>query len=125
MSFKTSPSGVFKAKADAAQEAIRQGRDMHSVLKETGLFCHETVEAVQLGESTGRLAETLDKHYRFLQMRVRFAMNTLTQLASSIVWIIVSAILILVIFRIFSRYLAKGYQSVEAIMDGRVPGGEL
>lgn len=121
LSFRSTPSGVYRAKADAAQEAIRQGRDMHTVLQETGLFCPETIEAVQLGESTGRLAETLDKHYQFLRMKVRFAMNTLTHLASTIVWLIVASILIMTIFRIFSRYLGAGEKAVERMFN---PGGQ-
>ena len=108
LSFQSSSSGVFKSKAQQAQQAIRQGREMHAVLKDTGLFCPETIEAVQLGEESGRLAETLDKHYRFLRMKVRFAMTTLTHVASSLVWIIVASLLIMTIFRIFTRYLAVG-----------------
>jgi len=115
LSFQTSPSGMFKAKAEGAQQAIRQGRDMHTVLKETGLFCPETIDAVQLGEESGRLAETLDKHYRFLRMKVRFAMTALTHMASSLVWIIVASLLIMTIFRIFSRYLAIGEHAVEGM----------
>lgn len=111
LAFKSASSDRFKSRADAAQEAIRQGREMHLVLQETGLFCKETIEAVQLGEESGRLAETLDKHSRFLRMKVKFAMATLTHMASSVVWILVSSLLIIVIFRIFTRYVG-GLQTV-------------
>ena len=113
LSFQSSASGVFKDKAQESQQAIRQGREIHAVLKQTGLFCPETIEAVQLGEESGRLAETLDKHYRFLRMKVRFAMTTLTHLASSLVWIIIASLLIMTIFRIFTRYLAIGEKIVD------------
>jgi len=122
MSFSSAPSGVFKAKAQQAQEAIRQGREMHAVLRETGVFSPETIDAVQLGEESGRLAETLDKHYRFLRMKVRFAMTALTQLASSIVWIIVASLLIMTIFRIFTNYLGSGQKIIEGMY--RQPGSE-
>ena len=108
---------MFKEKAQQSQQAIRQGREMHAVLKQTGLFCPETIEAVQLGEESGRLAETLDKHYRFLRMKVRFAMTALTHLASSLIWIIIASLLIATIFRIFTRYLAVGRN----IVDGMGP----
>lgn len=118
LSFRSSPSAIFQSKADRTQKAIRDGREMHKVLEETGLFCPETVEAVQLGEESGRLAETLDKHYRFLRMKVRFAMTALTHLASSLVWIIVASLLIMVIFRIFNRYLAVGQRMVDKMYPG-------
>jgi type II secretory pathway component PulF len=107
LSFKGSSSHAFKAKADSAREAILQGREMHAVLRDTGLFAPETIEAVELGEASGRLAETLDKHCRVLRMRVKFAMAAITQIASSLIWITVAAILVMLIFRLFNRYLAQ------------------
>jgi hypothetical protein len=50
-------------------------------------------------------------------MKVRFAMTTLTQLASSLIWIIIASLLIATIFRIFTRYLAVG----QNIVDGMAP----
>ena len=74
-------------------------------------------DAVHLGEESGRLAETLDKHFKVLQMRVRFAMTALTQLASTVVWVVVSALLVFVIFKIFGRYLALGPGAVDAAVE--------
>lgn len=107
LSFKGSPSDAFKAKADSAREAILQGRDMHAVLRDTGLFSHDTIETVELGEESGRLAEMLDKHFRILRMRVKFAMAAIGQIASSVVWIAVAAILVAMIFRLFGRYVSQ------------------
>jgi ubiquinone/menaquinone biosynthesis C-methylase UbiE len=53
------------------------------------------------------LSSALDKHYRVLQMKVRFAMATFTQVASSAIWIVISALLITIIFRIFTRYVSS------------------
>lgn len=117
LAFKTCRSDAFRSQARQAHDAIRQGREMHLVLQDTGLFSADTIDAVQLGEESGRLAETLDKHFKVLQMRVRFAMSTLTQLASTLVWIVVSALLVFVIFKIFGRYLALGPGAVDAAVE--------
>ena len=117
LAFKTCSAPLFQAQAKPAFEGIRQGRQMHLVLKDTGLFSPDTIDAVHLGEESGRLAETLDKHFQVLRMKVRFAMTTLTQLASTLVWIVVSALLIFIIFRIFSRYLAMGPGAVDATIE--------
>jgi type II secretory pathway component PulF len=123
LSFRSAASPLFAAKAGAAQDAIRQGRDMHVVLDETGLFSRATIEAVQLGEESGRLAETLDRHSAYLRMQVKFAMAAITQLASSLVWIAVAALLLLVIFRVFGRYRGTiSPAAVERMLDrGRAP----
>ena len=107
LSFKGSSTAAFKAKTDSAREAIVQGRELHAVLRDTGLFLPETIEAVELGEESGRLAETLDKHFRVLRMRVKFAMAAIAQIASSVVWIAVAAIMVMMIFRLFGRYVAQ------------------
>jgi type II secretory pathway component PulF len=107
LAFKASSSRAFKTKADSAKAAILQGREMHQVLRDTGLFSTDTIEAVELGEASGRLAETLDKHFRVMRMRVKFAMSLITQIASSVVWITVAALLIVMILRLFGTYVSK------------------
>jgi len=126
LAFKTCSSKLFQSEAEKAYEAIRRGQEMHSVLQETRLFSPETIDAVQLGEESGRLAEILDKHYGLLQMKVRFALTTLTQLASTLIWLVISAFLIFIIFRIFGRYLAMGIggvdQALEKVMEAQRGG---
>jgi type II secretory pathway component PulF len=125
LSFKSAASQVFKAKADAARDAVVQGQEMHAVLRDTGLFTPETIEAVELGEASGRLAETLDKHSRVLRMRVKFAMAAITQIASSIVWIAVAAILVTLIFRLFGRYVSQiDADAVERAFERGTPSGQ-
>ena len=105
LAFRSAGTRRFVTKAAGAKQAIEAGRDMHSVLGETGLFQDETLEVVELGEASGRLAETLDKHFRYLKSQVKSSMATLTYLASALIWIIIAAILIVIIFRVFSIYV--------------------
>jgi len=116
LAFNGSTSKRFTSKAESAKAAIRQGRELHVVLSESKVFSSETIEAVQLGEESGRLAETLDKHYRYMRLKVKSSMSTLTYLASAIIWAIIAAVLITVIFRVFSRYLGGIEGAAESVM---------
>lgn len=107
LAFRGCSSSDFQSKADAARNAILQGREMHDVLRDTGLFSRETIEAVELGESSGRLAETLDSHFAVLRIRVSRAMAAITQIVSSAVWITVVALIVMLIFRLFGRYVSQ------------------
>ena len=49
------------------------------------------------------------------RIRTDDIMTTLTHLASSLVWIIIASLLIMTIFRIFTRYLAVGQNIVEGM----------
>ena len=115
LGFTATSSTAFRSQAAPARSAIMQGRELHAVLRDTGLFSRETIEAVALGDESGRLAETLDKHVRILRMRVQVAMAAIGQIASSVVWIAVAAILVTLIFRLFGRYLS---QLQPAAMEG-------
>ena len=105
LSFRSAGTPRYISKAAIAKEAILKGRDMHSVLSETGLFQEETLEAIQLGEDSGKLAETLDKHFRHLKSQVKSSMARLTYFASGIIWFVIAALLITIIFRVFSLYV--------------------
>lgn len=107
LSFRSAASPIFAAKAEQAKTAVRQGRPLVAVIQETGLFTNDTIEAVRLGEDTGRLPETLDKHFKYLKIQVQSTMTKLTYIASSLIWVLIASVLILIIFRVFSNYLAN------------------
>ena len=121
LSFRSAGTRQFKNQADEARVAIKQGRDMHSVLQDTGLFQEDTIEVVELGEASGRLAESLDKHFRHLKSQVRSSMAKLTYLASALIWFSIAAVLILIIFRVFSLYVnGMGDRATDVIRGGGV-----
>ncbi len=116
LAFEGASSRRFRSRAEGAKAAVRQGRELHVVLREANVFSAETIEAVQLGEESGKLAETLDKHYRYMRLQVRSALTKLTYLASAIVWAVIAAVLITVIFRVFSRYLEGIEGAAESVL---------
>jgi type II secretory pathway component PulF len=105
LSFRSAGTPQFLGKAGSAKQAILQGRDMHSVLDETGLFQPDTIEVVELGEASGKLAETLNKHFRHLKGQVVGSMAKLTYFASAVIWFTIVVLLIAIIFRVFSLYI--------------------
>ncbi|MEO1527683.1 MAG: type II secretion system F family protein [Planctomycetota bacterium] len=105
LSFQSAGTPQFRRKAEPAKNAILQGRDIHSVLSDARLFQRDTLEAVELGEASGRLAETLDKHFRQLKSQVKSSMAIITYLASALIWASIAALLIVIIFRVFSMYV--------------------
>ncbi|MGB7345584.1 MAG: type II secretion system F family protein [Pirellulaceae bacterium] len=105
LSFRSAGTSQFTSKAEASRKAIMQGRDMHSVLDDTQLFQEETIEVVELGEATGRLAETLDKHFAYLKTQVKSAMSRITYISSALIWLMIAMMLITIIFRVFSLYV--------------------
>lgn len=119
MAFQSAGTPQYRSKAEAAKNAILQGRDMHRVLRETHLFQKDTLEAVELGEASGRLPETLDKHFKLLRSQVKSSMATLTYLASAVIWAVIAAVLILIIFRVFSLYINNLGEAATKAIESR------
>ncbi|MEM9827018.1 MAG: type II secretion system F family protein [Planctomycetota bacterium] len=105
LAFQAAGTGQFRRHAEEAEASIRQGRELHRVLDETGLFQRDTIEVIELGENSGRLAEILDKHFRLLKIEVRGSMAKLTYFASAMIWALIATMLILIIVRVFSMYI--------------------
>lgn len=121
LSFQSAGTPQFRGRAESAKNAILQGRDIHSVMSDSKLFQKDTLEAVELGEASGRLAETLDKHFRQLKSQVKSSMATITYLASALIWASIAAVLILIIIKVFSMY-ADG---LEDAATQTITGGQL
>ncbi|OYP33921.1 type II secretion system F family protein [Rhodopirellula sp. MGV] len=105
LAFRSAGTPQYSSRAESAKQAILQGREIHTVMQETALFQKDTIEAVELGEASGRLSETLDKHFNHLKTQVRSSMGMITYLASALIWAAIAAVLILIIFRVFSLYI--------------------
>ncbi|MEO1618631.1 MAG: type II secretion system F family protein [Planctomycetota bacterium] len=119
LSFQSAGTPQFKSRAEPAKEAILQGRDIHSVLGETSLFQRETLEAVELGEASGRLAETLDKQFKQLKSQVRTSMAWITYVASGVIWGGIAIMLIMIIIQVFSLHVDNlGDAATQTIKGG-------
>ena len=120
LAFRSAGTSRFLRQAEPARKSLEAGRDMHAVLGDTGLFQEDTLEVIELGEASGRLAELLDKHFRHLKAQVKSSMATITYLASAVIWIVIAAILITIIFRIFSMYVGGMGDAAANAFQGQV-----
>jgi type IV pilus assembly protein PilC len=84
--------------------AIRSGREIHEALKETGVFPIHFIDAVDVGEESGQLVESLANLSSQYQHEARSAMNVLTVLMGLAVTGLIAAAIIFLIFRVFSFY---------------------
>ncbi len=95
----------FTERADDVARDLRSGREVYEILSDTRLFPHDFLDAVQVGEHSGRLAETLAVLSTQYQDRARSALGVLTQVAGFAVWAMVAGLIIVIIFRLFGFYV--------------------
>lgn len=105
MSLKSTQNVVYTRHIDGVLRAIRDGQEIHETFKATGAFPIDFLDAVQVGEESGQLVESmahLSVHY---QDEARLAMNTITLLFGLAVTALIAGVIIFLIFTIFSFYV--------------------
>jgi len=96
---------VDRAHIDDTVAAVMSGYEISEALAATGEYPHEFLEALEVGERSGRLPESMAILARQYQQRAQTALATLTTLAGFGVWACVAVLIIMLIFRIFFFYL--------------------
>ncbi|HEX4143022.1 MAG TPA: type II secretion system F family protein [Pirellulales bacterium] len=105
LSLRSTHTARFVEQIDPIWRSIRGGRELNEAMSETGVFPRRIVDAIAVGERSGRLSETMELLSEQYQDEARAALTVLTRLAGVGVWLLVSGLIIFLIFRIFSQYL--------------------
>ncbi len=85
--------------------SIAENQEIHESLRDTQAFPDDFLDAVEAGETAGRLAESMTALSKQYEDRARAASSALTVVAAVGIWGIVAAFLIFMIFRVFFFYL--------------------
>jgi type II secretory pathway component PulF len=105
----------FIASSDQIVYDIGRGREVTEALSDAGVFPRDFLDAVEVGERSGRLPEQLGLLSQQYQEQARRALATLTTLAGFGVWLLVATLIILLIFRLFSFYLGTINEALQGL----------
>ena len=86
-------------------EMITRGQSIHETLAAARIFPIEFIQAVEVGENSGRLAETMSIVANQQLEAAGRAFAVLTRIAGYLVWLAVAVIIIALIFRLFGAYV--------------------
>lgn len=92
--------------ADRVEEKLRGGATLADVLQASGRFPRRLVETVDVGELTGTTAEALGRLADDFDDEARRGIAAAARGAGFLAWLAVAGLIALVVFRIFSSYLA-------------------
>jgi len=105
MSLRSTQNVVYTQHIDRVLRDIRNGQEIHETFKATGAFPVDFLDAVQVGEESGQLVESLAHVSTHYQDEARLAMNTITLLFGFAVTAMIAGLIIFLIFTIFSFYV--------------------
>ncbi len=96
-------------------EAVTSGHEVTEALAHTRSFPIDFLDAVDTGERSGRLPETLGVLSRQYQEKAQQALGVLTMVAGFMVWALVALLIVLIIVRIFmTAYLGPINEMLDA-----------
>jgi type II secretory pathway component PulF len=101
LSLEYSGNDRYASQADAVCNSISSGSEIHESLRATGVFPEDFLDAVEVAEHSGALVESLERLSRQYEEQAQAAMTVLTTVAGFLVWAVVAALIVTVIFRLF------------------------
>lgn len=101
LSLKSTRNARYSDQIPRIANYVLEGNEIHEALAATRAYPREFIDALEVGERSGKLPETMGILARQYQDQARRAMAVLTMLAGFLVWALVAAMIIFMIIRLF------------------------
>jgi type IV pilus assembly protein PilC len=105
LALDASGNDYYRQLGPRVAQNIQRGMSLHMSLAETGAFPRELLDAIAVGEQSGMLQETLERQAEEYRRRAGTAISILAQFFGYLVWALVAALIIMLIFRVFGTYV--------------------
>ena len=105
LALDASGSRKFSRHRAAVADAVGAGRPLSEAFAQTGAFPQPFVDALHVAEESGRISESMEKLSAQYEEEADRAIATLATIVGAAVWLLVAALVIALIFRIFGFYV--------------------
>ena len=92
---------------------IDSGSSIHEAFERAGNYPADFLDALAVGEQSGRLVESMALLSRQYHEQARAALGTLTMLAGVAVWCAIALLIVALIFRLFMFYLGAIHDAMQ------------
>jgi type IV pilus assembly protein PilC len=117
LALRSTQNPLFASQADAVDRQLLDGSEFNEALQQTGVFPDEFLQALATAELSGTYGESLERLADEYRQRAQAASRTLTIIASFVVWGLVAAMLLIVIFQIFTSVILQPYREAMDFME--------
>jgi len=115
LSLQSTNNARFTDQIPAMEEEIRRGHSIHEAFVRTGVYPDDFLDALAVGEESGKLVESMARLSRQYHQQARVAMAALTKIGGFSIWLGVAAIIVFFIFRLAAFYV----NTIQDAVDGR------
>ena len=104
LAFAATGNRFYITHQGAVSASLSSGEELYVALLQTGIFPDDLLGALQVGEQSGRLDESLQRLADLYQQRAQAAMATITKLAGFVVWIFVALMIVGILVNMVAGY---------------------
>lgn len=105
LSLRSTRNARYIDQIPAIDAEIMQGNSIYEAFCQAGGYPVEFLDSLAVSEQSGMLVESMARLSRQYQERARVALAAMTTVAGFAVWGVIAALIIFLIFRLFSFYL--------------------
>jgi type IV pilus assembly protein PilC len=105
LSMRATGNAAFAARTEVVRDALRAGEDLTAALSACGLFPVDFLNIMANAEEGGRVPEVMRHQADYYEEESRRRMTILTRACSWGVYVLISAFLVFMIFRIAMTYV--------------------
>ena len=105
ISLRSTRNAHYTRHLRSIDRAIEAGGPIHEAFEDTGAFSMHFLDAVRVGEESGRLVESMEVLSRQYREQAEAALRAMAVLGGFAVWLLVAAIIILFIFQLAFFYI--------------------
>ncbi len=98
-------NAAFAAKVPLILDVLKEGAGLRASLEAAGVFPRSTLEIVQVGETSGKIDQCLEKAAQQSFESVEFSLKSLAQAFTWVVWLFVVGMLVYYILSFYGAYL--------------------
>ncbi len=103
LSLRSTHNVLYTCHTNRIIRDISAGREIYESLRATRAFPPDFLDAVQVGEDSGQLVESMGRLADAYQDQARVAMNTLNVVLGMLIWLMIMGIIVYFIYQFFVR----------------------
>ena len=110
LALQSTGSDYYSRHAEAMVADVVAGATLYEAFAHTGVFPTDFVDAIEVGEQSGKLVESMGRLSDRYEQQAKTALSALAVLAGIATWLGVAGIIIFLIFRIASFYVGMMWE---------------
>ena len=112
LGIRSTQNHFFTVHEESVAKKVGQGNQFYESLEQTSAFPEDLIRAVEVGEITGELTESLERLSEDYKEQTEVALRRISMISGMLIWMFVSACIVFLIFLMYMNYIGMIHDAV-------------